>query len=186
MKIEEIEKIIFDWHERSIGAKNDESSTEFDEKWTKVFEELQNNNDELKDLIVEPETLLFRVHTGGNDEPQRTDYDDQPTYPKVFEEAHKNWRTDNNVKAIDFNNHWSSFTKSTDVIGSAYFAEKGLRGFVIVVLSDKAVDISSRVAKKGVFDEQEVVAPMDEKTVIDKLPFKDFMKKYGEKETEKI
>lgn len=139
MKIEEIEKIIFDWHKRSIGVKNDESLTEFDEKWT-----------------------------------------------KVFEEAHKNWRADNNIKAIDFNNHWSSFTKSTDVIGSAYFAEKRLRGFVIVVLSDKAVDISSRVAKKGVFDEQEVVAPMDEKTVIDKLPFEDFMKKYGKKETEKI
>ncbi|HDR6755631.1 TPA: hypothetical protein QCV70_002475 [Bacillus cereus] len=179
MKIEEIEKIIFDWQKLSIGVKNEENSFEFDEKWARVFEELQNNNDELKDLIVEPKTLLFRVHTGGNNEPQPDDYDDQPNYPKVFEEALKNWQTDNDIEAIDFNNHWSSFTKSPDVIGSAYFAEKRLRGFVIVVQSDKAVDISTRVAKKGGFDEQEVVAPMDEKTVIDKLPFKEFMEKYG-------
>ncbi|WP_434182135.1 hypothetical protein [Bacillus thuringiensis] len=62
-------------------------------------------------------------------------------------------------------------------MGSTYFGEKGLRGFVIVVSSEKAVDISSRIV--NCFDEKEVVAPMNKETVNEILSFKDFMKKYG-------
>ncbi|HDR8141915.1 TPA: hypothetical protein QC063_002098 [Bacillus cereus] len=51
-----------------------------------------------------------------------------------------------------------------------------MRGFVIVVSSETAVDISSRIV--NCFDENEVVAPMDKETVNEILSFKDFIKKY--------
>ncbi|MFD3219294.1 hypothetical protein ACTFQO_03745 [Bacillus cereus group sp. MYBK29-1] len=174
----DIEKIIIDWHNRSIGVKGEDSLSYFDEKWLEIINKIKSSsNDELQDLIVEPKTLLFRVHTGGKEEPQLSDYDDQTNHHEVYAEKYKNWLVDNDIEAIYFNNRWSSFTKSADVIGSTYFGEKGLRGFVIVVSSEKAVDISSRIV--NYFDEKEVVAPMNKDTVKEILSFKDFMKKYG-------
>ncbi|MGF2716334.1 hypothetical protein ACQUY5_29650 [Bacillus cereus] len=172
-----IDKIISDWHTRDIGIKGGENRTNFDEEWLEIFNKLLKNSDEHQDLKVEPHTLLFRVHTGGDEKPQLSDYDDQENYHEVYAEKLKNWIADNNSEAINFNNQWSSFTKSADVIGSNYFEEKGLRGFVIVVSSDKAVYISSRIHNK--FDEQEVVAPMDKGTVKEILSFNDFMENYG-------
>lgn len=152
------------------GRKNLVSS---DEMWRKKFIDLQNNKGDLE--IVKPNTLLFRVHIGGNDEP---DYDDRgENQNEEYAYDYNDWLDENNVERIRFDNHWVSFTKSVDVIGSNYFGENGRRGFVIVISSDKAIDISS-LRTRG-FDEQEVVAPMDRKTVREILNFKDFIKKYG-------
>ncbi|PGE93308.1 hypothetical protein COM62_27525 [Bacillus pseudomycoides] len=167
-------------HDMSIRGRDNLDAS--DEMWCKKFIDLRNNKDDLEvqSLIVKPNTLLFRVHIGGNDEPDYDDYDDRgEDQNKVYEYKYKEWLDENNVEAIRFDNHWVSFTKSVDVIGSNYFGQNGRRGFVIVISSDKAIDISS-LRTQG-FDEQEVVAPMNKETVKEILSFKDFMKKYKRK-----
>lgn len=165
-------------HDMSIRGRDNLASS--DKMWSTAFINLQNKKDDLEfqPYIVKPNTLLYRVHIGGNDEPDYDLYDDRGEYQNVeFAYKYNEWLDENNVKAIRFHNHWVSFTKCVDVIGSNYFGEKGRRGFVIVISSDKAVDISSESPVKA--EEQEVVAPMDKKTVVEILPFKDFMEKYG-------
>ncbi|MEC5304179.1 hypothetical protein [Bacillus thuringiensis] len=168
--------VISKWtnHHMSIRGRKDLVSS--DEMWRKKFINLQNNKGDLE--IVKPNTLLFRVHIGGNDEPDYDDYDDRgENQNEEYAHSYNDWLDENNVERIRFDNHWVSFTKSVDVIGSNYFGENERRGFVIVISSDKAIDISS-LRTRG-FDEQEVVAPMDRKTLREILTFKDFIKEYG-------
>ncbi|PGA92560.1 hypothetical protein [Bacillus toyonensis] len=168
------------WANHGMSIRGRDKLVTSDEMWDKTFIDLQNNKDdlEIQSLIVKPDTLLYRVHIGGNDKPDYDDYDDRgEDQNKVYEYKYKEWLDENNVEAIRFDNHWVSFTKDVDVIGSDYFGEKGRRGFVIVISSNKAINISSFRTK--VFDEKEVVAPMNKETLKEILPFKDFMKKYG-------
>ncbi|MGU3463083.1 hypothetical protein [Bacillus sp. D48C] len=178
--IENLKVEISKWaeHDMSIRGRNKLVTT--DEMWDKTFIDMQNhkNDLEIQSLIVKPNTLLYRVHIGGNDKPDYDDYDDRgEDQKKVYEHKYKEWLNENNVEAIRFDNHWVSFTKDVDVIASNYFGEKKRRGFVIVIASNKAIDISS-FRTKG-FDEQEVVAPMKKETEIETLSFHDFIKKYG-------
>lgn len=54
-----------------------------------------------------------------------------------------------------------------------------MRGFVIVIQPKKAINVYP--FKPMGFDEREVVAPMDKNTLIEVLPFVDFIDKYKEK-----
>ncbi|PEF77666.1 hypothetical protein [Bacillus toyonensis] len=178
--IDDLSVKISKWANHDMSIRRRDKLVTSDEMWYKTFIDLQNNKDDLEaqSLIVQPNTLLFRVHIGGNDEPDYDDYDDRgEDQNKVYEYKYTEWLDENNVEAIRFDNHWVSFTKCIDVIGSNYFGGKGRRGFVIVISSNKAVDISS-FRSRG-YDEKEVVAPMNKETVKEILSFKDFMKKYG-------
>ncbi|MFI3684021.1 hypothetical protein VBH15_03565 [Vagococcus fluvialis] len=120
---------------------------------------------------------MFRVHTGGKKKPRYNDYSDHGEYQdETFKAVYSFWLKQNDVNAIEFNNHWVSFTDSVDVINSDYFGEKGLRGFVIVVRPKKAINIYP--FRRVGFDEREVVAPMDKSTVIEVLSFDKFISKY--------
>ncbi|HDR8112428.1 TPA: hypothetical protein QCY85_005460 [Bacillus cereus] len=178
--IDNLKVKITKWANHSMSIRERDTLVASDKFWDKTFIDLKNHKEalEIQSLIVKPNTLLYRVHIGGNNKPDYDDYDDRgEDQNKVYEYKYKEWLDENNVDAIRFDNHWVSFTKDVDVIGSDYFGEKGRRGFVIVISSDKAIDISSfRI--KG-FDEKEVVAPMSKETLKEILPFKDFMKKYG-------
>lgn len=168
--------VISKWTNHHMSIRGRKNLVFSDEMWSEKFIDLQNNKGNLE--IVKSNTLLFRVHNGGNDEPDYDDYDDRgENQNEEYAYNYNNWLDENNVERIRFDNHWVSFTKSVDVIGSNYFGENGRRGFVIVISSDKAIDISS-LRTRG-FDEQEVVAPMDRKTLREILNFKDFIKKYG-------
>lgn len=92
-----------------------------------------------------------------------------------YEEACKLWEKG---KIADFNNHWVSFTSSVDTIGSNLFSSKQLRGNVIIISSDKAIDISKAVPE-NLSHEHEVVAPLSKQNVVEILPFKQFIRKYG-------
>jgi hypothetical protein len=159
------------WHEHSMGTDGREDLEASDHEWKEYF-------DELMSWYVKPGTLLFRVHTGGDSEPMREDYEDGlADDDNRFKEAHDFWLKQKSPQQIDFDQHWVSFTSDVNVIGSSYFASKGLRGFVIVIKAKKALSIAHNF-KIGV-NEKEVVAPMDQSTLVEVLPFKAFMKKYG-------
>lgn len=183
MKVIDIDNLkveISKWANHSMSIRGRDTLVASDKFWDKTFIDLQNNKEalEIQSLIVKPNTLLYRVHIGGNNKPDYDDYDDRgEDQNKIFEYKYKEWLDENNVEAIRFDNHWVSFTKDVDVIGSDYFGEKGRRGFVTVISSNKAINISS-FRTKG-FDEQEVVAPMNKETEIETLSFHDFIKKYG-------
>lgn len=51
-------------------------------------------------------------------------------------------------------------------------------GFVIVASARKAVDISEMPARGFIREEQEVVAPLDESSLIEILTLNDFERKY--------
>ncbi|MBY7131135.1 MULTISPECIES: hypothetical protein [Bacillus] len=178
--IDDLAREVSKWANHHMEIRGRNKLVISDELWDKTFIDLQNNKDDLKiqPLIVKPNTSLYRVHIGGNDEPDYDDYNDRgKNQNKDYAYDYNEWLDENNADRIRFNNHWVSFTKCVGVIGSNYFAQWGRRGFVIVISSGKAIDISSFRPKA--FDEKEVVAPMNEETVKEILPFKDFMKKYG-------
>ncbi|TLQ51917.1 hypothetical protein FEZ34_01680 [Lacticaseibacillus casei] len=143
---------------------------ESDKAWERHFSELMER-------YVKPGTLLFRVHAGGKNRPSVKDFADRSNSTEVFDKAYKCWLRENDEKQISFNNHWVSFTSDVDVVGSSYFESKGLRRFVIVIKARKTLNISQNF-EQG-FDEKKVVAPMEKLTLVEILPFKDFMNKYG-------
>ncbi|EJS45102.1 hypothetical protein IC9_05531 [Bacillus toyonensis] len=178
--IDNLKVEISNWANHDMSIRGRDELVISDEMWDKTFIDLQNNKDdlEIQPLIVKPNTLLYRVHNGGNDKPDYDDYNDRGKNQDVdFAYDYNDWLDENNVERIRFDNHWVSFTKCADVIGSDYFGGEGRRGFVIVISSNKAINISTFITKA--IDEQEVVAPMSKETLKEILPFKDFMKKYG-------
>ncbi|PET57675.1 hypothetical protein [Bacillus cereus] len=178
--IDDLKVKISNWtnHDMSISGRDELVIS--DEMWDKTFIDIQNNKDdlEIQPLIVKQNTLLYRVHIGGNDEPDYDDYNDRGKNQDMdYAYDYNDWLDENNVERIRFDNHWVSFTKCADVIGSDYFDGEGRRGFVIVISSNKAINISTFRTKA--IDEQEVVAPMNKETEIETLSFHDFIKKYG-------
>lgn len=164
-------EFINNWINHPMESNGRDNLEESDKIWDTEFDIINNG-------YVPKGTLLYRVHTGGDLEPKKEDYDDRGEQQnEIFDIEHRLWEEQNNMNKIKWDNHWVSFTKNPDIIGSNYFLLKSLRGFVIVIKSMKAIDISKY--KKMGFDEHEVVAPMDKNTCIDILKFDDYKKKYG-------
>lgn len=168
-----VEKMDFfnGWINHSMGLNGRDNLDKSDSIWNNEYKIMKNS-------FIEKGTLLYRVHAGGYSEPIFEHYEDYGSrQSEKFNEDYKNWKDNQSVDKIRWDNHWVSFTKSIDVIGSAYFGDKLLRGFVIVIESDKAIDISWQ--KTNGFNECEVVAPMNKNTCLEILQFEDFIKKYG-------
>lgn len=154
-----------------MGTNGRENIEESDKVWNNEYDVISN-------CYVPKKTLLYRVHTWGYEEPKKEDYDDRGEYQtEVFNREHQFWENQNDLTKIRWDGHWVSFTKNVDIIGSNYFSGKNLRGFVIVIESQEAIDIG--MFKKSGFNEYEVVAPMNKDTCIDVLNFDEFIIKYG-------
>ncbi|WP_233041921.1 hypothetical protein [Enterococcus faecalis] len=165
------DEMLYGWVEHPMGLNGRENLGESDKYW----EDFYNFRPEYR---YSKNDLLYRVHSGGYDEPVLDDYSDRGDFQHIiFRKDHDLWEAHNDVSSIKFDNHWVSFTKDVDVIGSDYFSTKNLRGFVIVMKAGKAMDIST--FRKNGFNEQEVVAPMTRDTLIEVLDFDSFMNKYG-------
>ncbi len=159
------------WADHPMESKGRGNLAETDQFWEKLYLEK-------KELRFPSGELLYRVHSGGESKPELEDYEDMgDSKQHIFEDEYQFWLDCNNTNCIRFDDHWVSFTKEVDVIGSHYFSGKGLRGFVIVLRATKAVDISSFVEKA--IDEHEVVAPMNRRDVVEIISFEEFMAKYG-------
>lgn len=172
--------IINNWVNHSMGTMGRTNLINTDQFWNDAYKSLISVKDEEYDEFCFTSGLLYRVHTGGNSEPVFEDYLDYgEEADRVFKREYDFWIKQNDVNAIEWHNHWVSFTDSVDVINSAYFSGKGLRGFVIVIQPKKAINVYP--FKPMGFDEREVVAPMDKNTLIEVLPFVDFIDKYKEK-----
>ena len=147
--------------------------------WEEIYKILLNGENLGNIKLVDKDTQLFRVHRGLEEKPSfekiLEEVEDPEEAREYYESSHEFWRKG---KEINFNNNWLSFTKSVDTIGSSYFGGKQLRGDVIVLSSDRAIDISEEVYENLSF-EKEVVAPLSELNLIEVIPFKDFIEKYG-------
>lgn len=161
------------WHNYPMNDEGRKNLDKSDIEWEKAFENISNNPNKFSDCVNKSK-LLFRVHKGGYPEPKINPYD--PI--EYIEQLHRYWEKSKNINEIVFDNHWVSFTKNVNVIGSNYFEGKKLRGYVIVIKPKKSIDISSFFSNYG-FQEDEVVAPLDKNTLVEILPFKYFMDKYG-------
>lgn len=160
-----------EWANHSMESKGRKNLDESDKIWEQVY-------NEQKSLRLPEGELLYRVHTGGDSRPEINDYEDMGDSKQIiFNDDFQFWLDCQDIKCIKFDNHWVSFTKEIDVIGSHYFSGKGLRGFVIVIRPTRCVDISSFIEKA--IDEHEVVAPMDRNSLVEILPFEQFIYKYG-------
>lgn len=168
-----LSKFLYDWHNHSAESSGRKDLEKSDAVWERVHNNLLANKDEFKECYIEKGTLLYRVHRKPYEEPCREEFPNDENY-----ELEKEYVKDLNRRlTVEFDNHWVSFTKSIDVITSPYFESKGLRGDVIVIKANKAIDISSFFKGLG-FDEEEVVAPLDEKTLVEVLPYEEFVRKY--------
>lgn len=146
--------------------------------WKDIYQKVQKFPEKFKEVYVPEGTLLYRAHTGGGIEPKLEHYKGYcENQKKMFEKDHRFWREQKDITKIRWENDWASFTSDPDIIGSSYFLSKGLQGFVIVICSKEAIDISNY--RVGGFNEKEIVAPMDISTCVEILNFDDFMKKYG-------
>ncbi|EGP5070784.1 hypothetical protein E3427_002689 [Enterococcus faecium] len=159
------------WANHPMNSRGRDNLKETDKFWEEVYSKNKN-------LRFPEGKLLYRVHTGGYKKPVIDDYDDRgDSKQRCFDDNYQFWLSCQNIQCIRFDNHWVSFTKEIDVIGSNYFYGKVLRGFVIVIRSTKSVDISSYIKKS--IDEHEVVAPMDSNSKVEILPLYKFFLKYG-------
>lgn len=121
---------------------------------------------------VKPGTLLYRVHHKLLSMPNRSDFNSEDEYQHSLDYVK---RMNGNGK-INFDNHWVSFTKNPKVITGSYFKSKGLTGDVIIIKSDKAINISEYY--KLSYDEEEVVAPLNKKDVFEIISYESFKEKY--------
>lgn len=172
-------EFLYDWHNHSAESSGRKNLEKSDVLWGNIYNNLLDNKDEFRGYYVEKGTLLYRVHREykNNETSLRKGYLDDDTYESEKEYVEYLNRRPN----IEFDNHWVSFTKSVDVIKSPYFGSKGLRGEVIVITADKAIDIAEEIQncfENGVYDEKEVVAPLDKATLVEVLDYPDFIKKY--------
>lgn len=121
---------------------------------------------------VKPRTLLYRVHHKLLSMPNRNDFRSKDEYQYAIDYVKRM----NGDGKINFDNHWVSFTKNPKVITDSYFKNKGLTGDVIIIKSEKAIDISEY--NKLPYNEEEVVAPLNERNVLEILTSKKFKEKY--------
>lgn len=161
------------WSDVHMGGQGRKYLSESDEIWNNIYKYFVDH-DELDFLMSE--SLLYRVHTGGQKEPMIEEYDDHENQEEIYKYEHNFWKKQNDINLIEFDNHWVSFTDSVESIDSHYFAEKKLRGFVIVIKPKKAVKIYNCIDRGA--GEREVVAPMDKSTMVEILPFDEFINKY--------
>jgi len=141
----------------------------------KVFENVFLNINSSDREYVKPGTLLYRVHHGLLPKPPRKSFSSIADYQRELDYVNKINGTGN----IDFDNHWVSFTKNPKIIVDSYFKIKGLTGDVIIIKAEKAIDISEY--NKLAYNEQEVVAPLDERNILEILTSKKFEEKYVSK-----
>lgn len=177
MNINTFQRFLYDWFNHPMRTSGRQNLDRTDKTWNDIYEKIIDS--EFEEELLFQGNLLFRALTGGKIEPKLSDYDDfGAEQEELFQRNHDFWVKQNDINAIEFDNHWVSFTDSVDVINSDYFADKKLNGFVVVTKPKKA--INAHLWRKNGFDEREVVAPMDESTVVEILPFDDFIKKYHE------
>lgn len=170
MRKTDINKIL-SWRDHSMDNGERKNLEESDRFWQGIYSSETN-------LRVKKGVLLFRVHSGNYSEPLLEEYDDMgDNYEEIYNEEHQKWLDSQDINKIRWTNNWLSFTINPDVIGSNYFSQKNLRGFVIVTKANKGVHISDFISTG--FNEFEVVAPMDKSTLIEILEFNDFMDNYG-------
>ncbi|WP_415477635.1 hypothetical protein [Bifidobacterium psychraerophilum] len=161
-----------EWRNKSMNEIPRENLEESDRKWEYIY-------DTFPDLRLPQGETIFRVHHGGCDEPELSDYEDNgKNQQKRFNSAHDRWKRERDRSEIRFDKHWVSFTKNPMVFSSNYFQSKGMGGFVIVASAKKAVDISEVKGPGFIEKEQEVVAPLDESSRIEVLPLNEFERKY--------
>lgn len=123
------------------------------------------------------DTLIYRVHNR-MPKPKLVDYSYDEGSRRYEKDLHI-WEKQDDPKYIDWHNHWVSFTNDPKVISSDYFKHKQMRGLVMVLRAKNAIDISY-LANQGVFPENEVVARMDNRQLVEVLTFKQFIAKYAE------
>lgn len=173
--INELIGYIEKWRNKSAGGSARDNQLESDVFWNNLYNKVLNNEDWKEFFGISSLQLIYRVHVGMS-EPDKKEYEESgemELYPRdmlAFEEYSK--------KKIDYNNHWASFTKNVDVVGSSYFGSKQMRGTVVVMKPEKYIDIS-RIANQMGFAEDEVVTPMNRSNVVEELSFEQFMEKYG-------
>lgn len=131
--------------------------------------------------------LLYRVHYGIK--PEMRYYSDwkecgYSSQEEPFNEAQRVYKFQIDPSNIQFDRHWVSFTKKPEALTKPYFAQKGLRGLVIITTAKENVDISTIHTTTGNSKEFEVVAPLDKAQVVEILPFNKFEEKYCKSKSE--
>ena len=161
-----------EWRNKSMNDTPRNNLKESDRKWEYLY-------DTFPCLRLPRGETIFRVHHGGCDEPVLTDYEGcGDNQQELFNSALDKWKRERDRSAIRFDRHWVSFTKNPMLFSSNYFQSKDMGGFVIVASAKKAVDISEVKGWGFIEIEQEVVAPLDESSLIEVLPFNNFERKY--------
>lgn len=153
------------WVNPPSGSGRRNNLKETDDIWGTVYKNLVDNSQNfLEKVYVEPGTTLFRVHQVPSNLPKREEFDDAEGYE--YELAAVKAKNSSISAQVEFNNHWVSFTDDPKVITEPYLLGKGLTGDVVVLKSDKAI----RLTPVGGRDfEKEVVAPLDKNNVIEVL-----------------
>ena len=159
---------ISEWKNHQAGSIRRTNLDSSDERFENAFLKIKPDNE----AYVKPGTLLYRVHHKLLPKPSRKDFSGENEYQYELNYVNRI----NGTGKIDFDNHWVSFTKNPKVIVGNYFKSKGLTGDVIVIKSEKAVDISE-MSSLG-YDEEEVVAPLDKRNVLEVLTLEEFEEKY--------
>ncbi|MFK4787502.1 hypothetical protein ACI1S4_06520 [Lactococcus petauri] len=163
------------WSNHNMRTDGRNNLDETDILWNELYSRLEKGEKIARLKIVKKSTLLFRVHQGMEEPPEWEEFEGRNRAKERYDELYSIWEKGSKV---NFNNHWLSFTDDINSIGSTYFTGKGLRGHVIVMSSNKAINISDSVTA-NLTDEKEIVAPLKEENLIELLPFKEFIKKYG-------
>lgn len=172
--MEEILRFVSEWRNKPMSNSPRKDLEDSDRMWERIFREQI-------ELRAIQDTLIFRVNHGGGSEPILSDYADRGEEQKeIFNQAHRLWTDQSDPNKLRFDNHWVSFTKNPEIIRSAYFASKGMRGLVVIAKVKEAIDISEIPAIGFQSEEEEVVAPLELSQVIEILPFVDFERKYCE------
>lgn len=151
------------WSNKTADDEPRENLGRSDQLWEYTYSKRE-------DLRFTEGELLFRVHSGGYEEPVLSNVNEIES----FNERHQLWSDQLDSEKIRFDNHWVSFTKNPKALCRNYFAMKGLHGLVIIIKARKAIDIAA-YAVKG---EEEVVAPRSKESLVEILTFEKFKKKY--------
>lgn len=163
------------WSNHNMRTNGRNNLDKTDIVWNDLYSRLEQGEKIARLHLVKKDTLLFRVHEGMEEPPEWEEFEGRNKAKERYDELYRIWEKG---AKVNFNNHWLSFTDDINTIASTYFGGKGLRGHVIVMSSNKAINISDAV-KVNLADEKEIVAPLKEENLIELLPFKEFIKKYG-------
>lgn len=166
---------IENWRNKAAGGRRRTDQSTSDVFWEKLYKLITSEERSEEKSDISGIDLIYRVHDIVK-KPDKNKYEEFGEVEYYQEEMEKFEKYSNGK--IDYDGHWSSFTKNVDVIGSSYFAGKQMRGTVVVMKPEKYIDISTITNQMG-FAEDEVVTPMNRSNVVEELSFEQFMEKYG-------